>query len=78
MYMGKIPHGPPPTSEMWSSEGHQDSDIGSATSFCTLDNLLLEAHPISLHTVNSTKVFSSVQFSSGTQLCPLFADTECP
>ena len=62
MYMGKIPHGPPPTSEMWSSEGHQDSDIGSATSFCTLDNLLLEAHPISLHTVNSTKVFSSVQF----------------
>ncbi|XP_060993728.1 odorant-binding protein-like [Dama dama] len=31
--------------KMWSSEVHQDSDIGSATSSCTLDSLLPEAHP---------------------------------
>jgi len=73
--LGKIPHGPPPTSEMWSSECHQDSDIGSPPSFCTLDNLLPEAHPISHHTVNSTKLFSSVQSLGCVQL---FADTECP
>ena len=31
--------------EMWSSEVHQDSHIGSATSSCTLDSLQPEAHP---------------------------------
>ena len=30
--------------EMWSSEVHQDSDVGSATSACTLDSLLPEPH----------------------------------
>ena len=55
---------------MWSSEVHQDSDIGSPPSFCTLDNLLPEAHPISHHRVHSTKLFSSVQFRSVTRLCP--------
>ena len=71
MYIpGKIPHGPPPTSELWSSEFHQYSDIGSPTSFSTLDHLLPEAHHISHHTGDSTKLFSSVQFRSVTCLCP--------
>ena len=31
--------------EMWSSDVHQDSDIGSPTSSCTLNSLLPESHP---------------------------------
>ena len=35
----------PHITELWSVEVHQDSAIGSATSSCTLDILLPEAHP---------------------------------
>ncbi|XDB67178.1 hypothetical protein AB1E18_019602 [Capra hircus] len=54
--------------EMWSTEVHQDSDIGSATSSCTLDSLLSEAHPISHHAVDSSKPL--VLFYSPTERVP--------
>ena len=38
----------PHITEMWNVEAHQDSDIGSSASFCTLDILLPEAHPCQL------------------------------
>ena len=66
--LGKIPQGPPSTSEMWSVEVHQDSDIGSATSSWTLHSILPEAHPGSHHTVDSTKPL--LLFCSPTERVP--------
>ena len=54
--------------EMWSSEAHRDSDIGSATSSWTLHSLLPEAHPGSHHTVDSTKPL--LLFCSPTERVP--------
>ncbi|XP_069429489.1 odorant-binding protein-like [Ovis canadensis] len=54
--------------EMWSTEVHRDSDIGSATRSCTLDSLLPEAHPVSHHMVDSSKPL--VLFYSPTERVP--------
>ena len=56
----------PNITEVQSVEVHQDSDIGSAPTSCTLHSLLPEAHPH--HIVDSTKPL--LLFCSPTERVP--------
>ena len=65
---GKFHMDLPHITEMWSAEVHQDSDIGSATSSCTLDIDCVRLTPVSCHRFDSTKPL--VLFYSPTERVP--------